>query len=737
MIYHFLFRAGGPADRAGLKTQEVVIAVNAQDTTELTHKEVVSIISNTKTQSVWLTVCERPENSFGRTQPCIPAIPPSVNNRMGLGRVPSLGSISISSPSISQDMVDSPHYVNDDSLPKYYELPKYSSAGLGGGVSGLGSRALTSSMASISISPLSKKVLMNTQQNGPTSFTPNTRHHPQQQGVGMSTPSVLSPVSKSFPIPLSTNFTSASVLVLYIGLVEIPDAWNSRELSSKCLQECTRNLLSQTQEFTEAFLEVTLHSMKILAVNQNVIYKHKREELYYAGVCSNDEQYFGIVTMKPEHKGVRKSGGAVKPIRAQRCYVFKVIQQQSVLILFSGDPKESKSGKNNKQHKQHKQKTIPISSCVTIVNAIQGLFTHSSVPGKKILDEMTGTNPSMNSSESKLYDSVQDKPQKKKLDVVDLRLSAYQSPPSSSSSLSSSLTGLISSGLSSVSQSNANMYVSLQHSGSNNSKGVALQVSHSRSMSNPANPSSGPGVPTGDYSSIGTPAYHQRNLKLDGIGNSGGSVGGGNSGTSWYTNNSPNEEAHSRSGSWDGRSPPLGGGGRSLGSSYERGGNFSGFYHNVSGNGGGGMGMGGGYSGSLTRGMDASNMRVRNSQSALEHDKLKQFSDDSSMSSLSDSRASTPTKVNSFNSRSCTPSPNRSLSFTSHSRTPSPLPPPRINAVPSTTMHKTHRVVGGVSNTTRRARMEVGSSIRAAAAMNQAYGLLSSPRTPLRRQVSL
>jgi len=68
---------GGPADRAGLKTQEVVIAVNAQGTTDLSHQEVVSIISNTKTAGVWLTICDPTEqnNVVGRLQPSHQAIP--------------------------------------------------------------------------------------------------------------------------------------------------------------------------------------------------------------------------------------------------------------------------------------------------------------------------------------------------------------------------------------------------------------------------------------------------------------------------------------------------------------------------------------------------------------------------------------------------------------------------------------------------------------------------------------
>ena len=114
--------------------------------------------------------------------------------------------------------------------------------------------------------------------------------------------------------------------------------------------------------------------------------------------ASNDEQYFGIVTRKIDHKGMKKSQSSSnissKSNRAHMCHVFKVIQHKSVLILHSGDPKDSKSGKNNKQPTtQPKQKTIPVISCVTVVNAIQGLFTGAAVPVARSLMKIQVRDP--------------------------------------------------------------------------------------------------------------------------------------------------------------------------------------------------------------------------------------------------------------------------------------------------------------------------------------------------------
>lgn len=166
-------------------------------------------------------------------------------------------------------------------------------------------------------------------------------------------------------------------MVLYIGPVEIPDSWSSRGLSAKCIQECTRRLLSQRQEFIEVFLEITLSGMRVLNVSRNTLVKHKRDELYYCGVCTDDEQYFAVVTRKTDQKSSHKlvidpevgqtvpsEGG--KSSRAHICHVFRVIQSKSVLVLHS----EDKKGKH--QSPDVKPKTIPIQSCVTLINAVRG-----------------------------------------------------------------------------------------------------------------------------------------------------------------------------------------------------------------------------------------------------------------------------------------------------------------------------------------------------------------------------
>lgn len=547
-------------------------------------------------------------------------------------------------------MTDSPRYSNaEDSPPKYQDLARYGGGGGGGGHrhKEAGHQVPPASR----MSPLTKNLLQQSaQHNGYASSSSVIHHKPMMlqntrhlATFGSSDSSLFAnstSSSKSSPVPANSAFTSASVLVLYIGPVEIPESWSSRELSSKCLQECTRRLLSQRQEFVEAFLEVTLSSMKILSVSQTVIFKHKREELYYSGVCSNDEQTFGIVTKKPDQKSVKKSLSSsslsTKPIRAHMCHVFKVMQHKSVLILHSGVDSKG-AGKGRALAPQQKQKTITIKSCVTIINAIQGLFTGSALPGSKFFDEAFGGSllkphgggGSDSSGESMYITGTQEKLKKKKLDVVDLRASAYLNPPAGSILAATPPS------------STQNMYVSQPTASAAASGSRLVTHHHVRSQSNPATDSSYP-------SSMGTPAYNQRTALGGGGGGAGGSGGLGGGGTSWYANDSPKEEYHPRTRSWGNRSPSSGYGG---GKSHDQ--------HHESSSGG-----------SVSR-----RISNKNSSNNLQYDRVKRFSDDSSVSSsLSDSRASSPTKTShrsSYASHSRSPSPNRS--YSSRSRTPSPV----------------------------------------------------------------
>ena len=675
----------------------------------------VDIISRTKTPGVWLTVCEGPE--------CLDQTPSTLSgiNRSsgpGFNRVHSLGSFSISqsTPAFPRNMTDSSlRYVADDTPPKYQDLPKYTPrqqvGGSGGGGNMLGGhRAVTSSSMAVmntNISPLTRKLLTQSmQQNGHASSSSNLHHRPSNLQVqnghlatfGSSDQSLFSN-SKPSPTPAAAAFTSASVLVLYIGPVEIPEAWSSRELSSKCLQECTRHLLSQRQEFIEAFLEVTLTSMKILAVSQAVIFKHKREELYYAGVCSNDEQYFGIVTRKVDQKGGKKSlsgSNISKPVRAHMCHVFKVIQHKSVLILHSGDSKGSGKSKQILPTSQHKQKTIPVMSCVTVVNAIQGLFTGATAPGSKIFDEsfkpsnFSSPYGGSGSNENVYSNGSPDKTKKKKLEVVDLRPFSYISPPSSSI-------------LTSAPNTNQNMYVSLQHTQAPATNHSPFVNHHVRSQSNPAT----------DYPvSIGTPAFHQRSTGGGGGGGGGGgssgNLGGGvtsGGGTSWYTSDSPKEEHRPRTSSWDNsKNPHVNSSGKIYGSSGNK--------------------------------RPVTSTTHKKSPNTLQYDKAKRFSDDSSISSLSDSRASSPTKMShrsSYASHSRSPSP----SYSSRSRSPSPAPPrnPKHN---QGHVHRTPRIGGHTAQKlTSGLGLEVGSTRSGAISpYSMARSYRGTRATNLRRQVS-
>ena len=606
---------GGPADRAGLKKNEVVVAVNNNDITNFSHQDVVGLIANNPSPGIWLTVCE-------------PVEAPRMNVRHydtppqapSFGRVSSLGTLSMSqsTPMINRGNFSEPRriYANDDSPPpRYSETPMNQPR-----VMNKSPHSVTAS--SINVSPLT--------------------HVYKSNGLSSSDQSF--PQRISSPTPSPSAFTSANVLVLYIGAVEIPLTWRVRELSSRCLQECTRQLLSQRQEFLEVFLEVNLKSLKVLKVDQMPLFVHPREELFYCGVCTNDEQYFGVVTKK-EQKGSRKGNqsNGQQP-RAHMCHVFKVMQSKSVLVLKTGDQKSNQKSKTIPMTTV-KPKTIPIVSCVTIINALQGLFTSNDLGGSKLFSESSSLRGSTSDQSLKVGPSLSsfssggsssesisshDK-LKTKLDVVDLRPAAFS--PKSRSLLTQSLP-----------TSNPNMYVAPPQHSRTFSKEEFLPApvtnsplinqrrnssQHTRSFSKEDFP----------LASVATPAFiNQRRNSSAG---------------SWYTADSPKENHHSRENSWESKDRPTSG-------NYEK-------YtvhvpqtqYTTSGSSGGRTSGGSGKQNFGTQGFDHLSRKV---------------SDDSSISlSLSDPRDS-PTKLGfKSRSRSGSPSPPQSLSYSSGSGSPTPL----------------------------------------------------------------
>ena len=499
---------GGPAEKASLKKNDIVLAVNGADVTGVPHQKVVNIISLTPSAGVWLKVCDPDTNSKSSFQS---------NN---LGRSSNF-SMSSSTPNFPRGMpsVGSQRRtgvrgaggaIYGEPPPKYSEVPPNRSR-QGSGVANpqLGGRTGLVSVSTANMSPLNRQVLMSHPKANMVGISINSGGQPLQNGYG-STPHRF-PVqgSGSGGNSSSSCFTSASVMVLYIGPVEIPDTWSTRGISSKCIQECTRRLLSQRQEFIEAFLEVSTASMKVLNVSRNVLYRHKREELFYCGTCTDDEQYFAIVTRKIDPKLVDPEVGQTlhvpveKPVKAHICHVFQVIRNKSVLVLHAGDKGGSGETPNVKP------KTVPIMSCLTIIKAIESLFigeaTGGSFSSAVLFGESetnscntsfrsTGSEGSNGSGDS-IYGSSGDK-QKRRKDVVDLQPVAFSqiNPNMSSSSLTYGTSG-------------NTMYTTHE------------AMNRSRDFLHP----------------MDTPAYTSMS----------------SSGKSWYRVESPKEAHHSRQGSYD------------------------------------------------------------------------------------------------------------------------------------------------------------------------------------------
>ena len=293
---------GGPANRANLKKGDIVLAVAGQDVTQMSHREVTAFIRAVKTSAVWLSICEDDQNS---------------------------PNTSLNSTFISKSMYASTPIIN--SQQDTYYMRKFP---------GLSSSYTNSSAMLYSGSP---------------KITPSPLV--QKRSVPQNDPAYVAFVSHSFYV-----VTRLSVMLLYCGPVKIPDSWSSRGVSSLCIQECARQLLGKrrSEEFIKVQLEISQNSLRITNIAGNVLAKHHRYELYYCGLCSNDEQYFAIVT-KNDHPTM---------VQAELCHVFK-LQPDSKLSTYCID-------KSKSQREARSGQPVSLKSCVEITETIQSIFQNES-----------------------------------------------------------------------------------------------------------------------------------------------------------------------------------------------------------------------------------------------------------------------------------------------------------------------------------------------------------------------
>ena len=211
-------------------------------------------------------------------------------------------------------------------------------------------------------------------------------------------------------------------MLLYCGPVKIPSTWSQRGVSSLCIQECARQLLGKrkSDEFVKVHLEVSQSYMKITNTSGNIFAKHKRDGLYYCGLCSNDEQHFGIVTLDPETNSW-----------AEMCHVFKLLPDSKLskyCIDRSKSLREVRSGQ-----------PTPLKTCVEITETIQTIFQNEVIPAithRKSIDGLSdsieygvvrGVNmfqlaPGSNDSISSPMVTTSPMLKRKKSSVVDLRV---------------------------------------------------------------------------------------------------------------------------------------------------------------------------------------------------------------------------------------------------------------------------------------------------------------------------
>ena len=393
---------------------DIVLAVNGQDVTRLTHQQVTDLIRHTKTRGVWLSVCEGDSNSSIRSS--------TSKSNLQNSYSPSTPILNRSG-GYSSPALDIPQKRTPDIMMQRRSLgsARGQQYATNGALDASPTKAISTSASSFS--PFARKAMMQQSDSEYVALVP--------------------------PPPV---YTRLAVLLHYVGPVKIPDSWSVRGVSSRCIQECARQLLSkrQSKDFLKVQLEVSQTSMKITNIQSNILVKHRRNELFYCGLCTNDEQYFAIVT-----KATATPGGSAPSPTADLCHIFKLLPD-SKLSTYCIDRKKSnremKSGpeasvkscssiieavqtifQSEEQWKSHKRIEHSSSSDTVEYGVVKGVSTYllqSGENGGGSNEPVGGYSTYSSSPTQSLPSSAYSSPSgKRKLDVIDLRPQGKQSPP--------------------------------------------------------------------------------------------------------------------------------------------------------------------------------------------------------------------------------------------------------------------------------------------------------------------
>ncbi|XP_019858446.1 PREDICTED: regulator of G-protein signaling loco-like [Amphimedon queenslandica] len=369
---------GGPADRAGLRKGEIVLNVAGKDVTRLSHKEVTLLIRCNTDTAIWLSVCEADE-------------------------APGLQSTSFMSSSPQKSF-----YSSTPILVSQHDDRRF-------GGSGLHHKALNNSTLLSSLGGRDGyQYSSSPRNNGPSPLV-------HKKAMTQNDPAYVEFVPPPPPSSSGYIMTKMWCMLLYCGPVKIPSTFIQRGVSSQCIQECARQLLGKrkSDEFVKVHLEVSQSYMKITNTSGNIFAKYKRDGLYYCGLCSNDEQHFGIVTLDPETNS-----------RADMCHVFKLLSD-SKLSKYCID-------KSKSLREVRIGQPTPLKTCVEITEIIQTIFQNeviSAVSHRKSIDGLSdsieygvvrGVNmfqlaPGSNDSIGSPMVTTSPMPKRKKSGVIDLR----------------------------------------------------------------------------------------------------------------------------------------------------------------------------------------------------------------------------------------------------------------------------------------------------------------------------
>ncbi|XP_070540398.1 regulator of G-protein signaling 12-like isoform X1 [Ptychodera flava] len=140
-------------------------------------------------------------------------------------------------------------------------------------------------------------------------------------------PSLQPHVSAAIPLDIEHELDEddlyLSVVVGYLGSIEIPAEANLQTASLQAIRGCVRRLRIEQRIHTLVLMEITIRDVRLVTSNGAIVVVYPAEKLAFTGVCPDDKRFFGLVTMHGL-EDAHEMGALDKENFGSSCHVFMV-----------------------------------------------------------------------------------------------------------------------------------------------------------------------------------------------------------------------------------------------------------------------------------------------------------------------------------------------------------------------------------------------------------------------------